>query len=129
MRRELKIKAGDIELRGWLNDTNTAGQIYAVLPLDAVVNFWGEEIYFEIPVVAELENPEEIVNAGDIAFWPPGKALCIFFGKTPGSGDNGIKPVSPVTVVGQVEGNSDLFAEFLSRLKNGESIRVSAANG
>jgi len=124
MRREINIRAGDIKARAWLNETATAAKIQAILPVTTAVNLWGEEVYFEIPVKEELESPKETVNLGDIAYWPPGKALCIFFGKTPASKGKEIRPVSPVTVVGGIEGGPTLFRQLLDRLKSGESITI-----
>jgi hypothetical protein len=67
-------------------------------------NTWGDEIYFQIPVDVGPENPQETVSLGDLAFWPPGKAFCIFYGQTPASEGDEIRPASPVNPVGKVLG-------------------------
>jgi hypothetical protein len=85
-----------------------------------VVNTWGQEIYFSIPVTVELENGKEVVNAGDIGYWPPGKAFCIFFGPTPASRGDEIRGASKVNVFGKVIGD----LEILLRVEDGEKIFV-----
>jgi hypothetical protein len=96
------IKLGQIEVAAELNETRTAGAIWEALPIEKTANLWGEEVYFAIPVKTELENGQEVVQIGDLAYWPPGAAFCLFFGKTPVSSDGGIRPASAVTVVGKI---------------------------
>jgi hypothetical protein len=104
-----------------LNDSLTATLLRASLPLEATVNTWGREIYFETPVTAKLEpDARTEVSIGDVAYWPPGKALCVFFGTTPASTGSRPRAASPVTVIGKVCGDPLDFAE----LHDGESIRV-----
>jgi hypothetical protein len=88
-----------------LNDSSTADAIYLALPFEGYVNVWGEEIYFEIPVDMKIENGKRVMEVGEVAYWPEGKALCFFFGQTPVS--KGPEPVaySPVTPVGKVVEN------------------------
>jgi len=91
------------------------------LPLEGIARRWGEEVYFEIPVEAEAENPVEVVEAGDIGYWPPGRALCIFFGPTPASrSPDEIRPASPVNPVGRILGDPRAFAA----VRDGERIHV-----
>ncbi|MCD6552274.1 cyclophilin-like fold protein [Thermotoga sp.] len=94
------------------------------VPFKSVVNTWGEEIYFSTPVVvSKMENPKEVVEIGDIGYWPPGKALCLFFGRTPISDDK-IRPASAVNVIGKiVEG-----LENLKEVKDGEKVTVRFAS-
>ena len=102
-----------------LNESQTADAVYLALPFETYVNVWGEEIYFEIPVDMKLERGKKIMEIGDVAYWPEGKALCFFFGPTPVS--TGPEPVaiSPVTPIGRVVDN-------LERLKAiGDRMRVS----
>ena len=107
-----------------LNDgSHTARAVWASLPLEARANTWGDEIYFSIPVEAEAEDPREIVELGDLGYWPPGNAFCIFFGRTPASRGNEIRPASPVNVFGRVVGDPKIF----TNVKNGEKIRVDRA--
>ena len=118
--REIKITAGELEVKAWLNETNTATKILEILPISARVNLWGDEIYFPVPLDTGLESEKEIVALGDIAYWPQGKAMCIFFGRTPVSKGEEIRPVSPVNVIGRVEGEPKL----LGKVKQGENITI-----
>jgi hypothetical protein len=95
-----------MEFKAELNDCDTAKAIEAALPIEGHGDFWGEEIYFSIRVKAPLENPQEVVAPGTIAYWPPGRALCIFWGPTPASRGDECRPASPVNVVGRI--TSDL---------------------
>ena len=92
-----------------LNDSRTAAAIWSALPIEARGQTWGDEIYFGIGVRAEAEAAKDIVALGDLAYWPPGSAFCIFFGPTPMSQGNEIRPASPVTVVGRVAGDATVF--------------------
>ena len=97
-----------------MNDTDTAGAIWDSLPISQPGNTWGDEIYFRIPVKVKPDDPEdlqEVVDFGDLAFWPPGSAFCIFFGPTPASRDDEIRPASAVAVIGQVLGDAAQFRQ------------------
>ena len=84
------------------------------LPLEAHFNTWGEEIYFSIPVEAELdESAQEEVEVGDIGYWPTGRAFCIFFGLTPTSTHEKILPASAVNVIGRVKGDATILREVM----------------
>jgi len=87
----------------------TVDAIWSKLPIESKANTWGDEIYFPIPVKVGAENQSEVVQMGDLAYWPPGEALCIFFGPTPASWDSGIRPASPVNVIGRIVDNPRLF--------------------
>jgi hypothetical protein len=125
MKKEIIITTAELEAKGWLNDTATATKVIEILPITASVNIWGEEIYFSIPVEADLENAKETVSLGDIAYWPQGKALCIFFGTTPVSKSDEIRPISAVNIIGEIEGNRELFLELLDELRQGKHITIS----
>lgn len=88
-----------------LNDTQTAGAVWDALPIQGNGSTWGEEIYFRIPVDAELENGQEVVDLGDLGYWPPGQAFCLFFGLTPASRGDEIRPASEVTIIGKMTGD------------------------
>jgi hypothetical protein len=119
------ITASAGTLTAELTDENplTAEAIYDKLPIEGKANLWGDEIYFTIPVSMEAESPKPLVEAGDIAYWPPGKAICFFFGPTPASWDKEIRPASPVNVFAHIENN----ARLLKLVHNGEKIRVEKA--
>lgn len=120
MRTEIRITAGGLETEGWLNETDTASKVAEILPITGTVNLWGDEIYFSIPVETGLENAKETVSIGDIAYWPEGKAMCIFLGKTPISRGEEVRPISAVNVIGGIEG----VKELLGRVKQGDKITV-----
>ncbi|MBN2407558.1 MAG: hypothetical protein JXJ19_07655 [Elusimicrobia bacterium] len=121
--KRIKIITGLFELEAELNGSKTADKIYKILPLSAVADIWGEEVYFPVPVYEGLENGAETVSEGDMAYWPDGNAFCIFFGRTPVSTDEEIRPVSAVTPIGRVKGS---FAG-LKKLKNGDRINLEKA--
>jgi hypothetical protein len=104
MPTEIVIVADDMRLNGYLDDSPTAQALAAALPIDGHAQLWGEEIYFPVPgVVAELDDTATVVvDVGDLAYWPTGRALCIFFGLTPTSVPGEIRPASAVNRVGRV---------------------------
>lgn len=120
MKREIKISAGQIEVKASLNETNTANKVWDALPITSSANTWGDEVYFAIPVQTELENAKELVSLGDIGYWPPGKAMCLFFGKTPISKGGEIRPASAVNIIGKIEGDP----KVLKKVKDGETITI-----
>ena len=110
----IRVTLGDLVVTATLNDSETARLIREALPLQSKAQLWGAEVYFTIPVEAGEENARADVPAGTVAYWPPGKALCLFFGQ---------KPYSPVNVVGELEGDPCVLAQ----VKEGDSIRVEQA--
>lgn len=90
-----------------------AQEIYRSLPLEGVASIWGEEVYFEIPLVTGDENPSPEAVSGDLSYWSPGSALCIFFGKT--------QPYSPVNHLGKVVQGLDIFWH----VKVGDRLKLS----
>ena len=107
--REIKITAGEIAVFAALNDTATASLIWKALPIQASANLWGDEIYFGIPVPPDEEPRQEVVDLGDLAYWPPGGAFCMFFGRTPASRGDEIRPASPVSIIGQMRGELEML--------------------
>ena len=105
MSREIAIKVGEVTLEAELNGSETATLIYDELPIESGYNTWGDEIYFAIPVSTGPEDGVETVELGDLAYWPPGKAFCIFYGKTPASQGDEIRPASAVNPIGTVHGD------------------------
>jgi len=88
-----------------LNDSETAHLVWAALPISASASIWGDEIYFRIDLSASEQDAQEVVDIGDVAFWPPGQALCLFFGPTPMSVGDEIRPASAVNVIGRIVGD------------------------
>jgi hypothetical protein len=109
MGRKIRIRAGELEIEAELNDTRTAQAIWEALPIGGHVNLWGDEIYFSIPLSLELEAGQEVVSKGDLGYWPDGNAFCIFFGLTPISQGDEIRPASAVTVFGKIVGDAAVF--------------------
>jgi|TARA_B100000929_G_scaffold290360_1_gene283697 hypothetical protein len=110
----IEVQVGELTLRGELSDTVCAQAIAESLPLDTSFNTWGEEFYFEIPVSAELDGTATSdVEVGTIGYWPPGRALAIFFGRTPMSTSDKPVPASDVNLVGTLEKADDLVG-FMS---------------
>jgi hypothetical protein len=120
---KIKITTKSAEALAELKNTKTAEAVTKALPFESTAHRWGEEIYFDIPIELELENDEEVLDVGDIAYWPPGKSMCIFFGPTPSSKGNEIRAYSAVSVFGKIMGDAKIFRA----VKEGERIRVEAA--
>jgi hypothetical protein len=122
MPRAIRIVAGDVSADAELNDSSTAAAIAAVLPIEARGSTWGDEIYFDIGLALPGESPRETVALGDLAYWPPGSAFCIFYGPTPMSRGHEIRPASAVSVVGRVLGDPRVFA----KVRSGTRVRIEA---
>jgi hypothetical protein len=121
--RRIRISAGSVSGEAVLNQSATATAIWEALPLSAAGDTWGDEIYFAIPVKAKPESPREAVELGDLAYWPPGSAFCIFFGPTPASRGGEIRPASPVNVFGRLIGGATAF----KKVRAGTVVRVERA--
>ena len=120
--RRIRITAGDCQVTATLNDSAT-GLLWSALPIEAPAGTWGDEIYFRIPVDAEEEDAREVVDMGAVGYWPPGAALCLFFGPTPASQGDEIRPASAVNVLGQIEGGPMV----LKQVSSGERVVVEEA--
>ena len=121
--REINIRAGQVTVSAALNDTDTAAAIWDALPIEASASTWGDEIYFGIPVSAAAEMGQEVVDLGDLGYWPPGSAFCMFFGPTPMSRGDEIRPASPVTVIGRMHGDPTV----LKRVPSGAPVLIERA--
>jgi hypothetical protein len=84
------------------------------LPYEAHGSVWGKEVYFKIPeeLDFELENGQDPVEVGDLGYWPTGKAFCIFYGPTPASVAERLRPVSPVAIFGKLFGDITLLSSM-----------------
>ena len=121
--RRIRITAGSVKADAVLDDSNTAQAVWDALPLSIPGDTWGDEIYFGIPVKAKPERPQETVEIGDLGYWPPGSAFCIFFGPTPMSRGGEIRPASPVNVFGKIVGDATVF----KKVRAGTQVRVERA--
>ncbi len=108
-KRRIKIDAGGVEVVAVLNHSETAELVWDALPISASASTWGDEIYFRTDLSAHEQDARKVVEMGDIAFWPPGQALCLFFGPTPMSVGDEIRPASPVNVIGQMDGDPTIL--------------------
>ncbi len=125
MARKLKLTIGEVVAEVELNETETAKRIFEAVPFESSANTWGEEVYFSTPVALELEEEfaREVVEVGDVGYWPPGRAMCLFFGPTPASRGDEIRPASPVTLIGKLLTDP----QDLRKVKDGDPIKVEKA--
>ena len=119
---EILIKIGtEIQCSAELYDTATASTIFEALPLEGTGNTWGEEIYFSIPLAITLEeDARDVLEAGELGYWPNMQAFCIFYGPTPASTGNEIRAAGPVNVFGKITGT----LAPLKQIKGGEKVVV-----
>ena len=120
MANKIMIKVDAVAVQAQLNGTSTARALVEILPVKAKVNTWGDEIYFDVPLSMEIEDGKEVVEMGDVAYWPDGPSLCLFFGRTPASRGNEIRAASPVTVMGRIVGDP----KVLKSVRSGSVITV-----
>jgi hypothetical protein len=124
MEKKIRIQTGEVKLEAELNDSKTAQLIWDTLPIEGENNLWGDEVYFSIPVKTGPEpGAREVVSKGELGYWPPGNAFCIFFGRTPASRGDEIRAASPVNIIGKVLGDP----KVLRKAKNGAKITLEKA--
>ncbi len=113
--KPIRIILGNLTLQAELNDSPIAQKIWEALPIETSFSTWGDEIYFSIPVAMELESDaQEVVQSGDLGYWPSGNAFCIFFGPTPISSEGEIRPASAVNMIGRVIDDATKLKEGMS---------------
>lgn len=123
--RIIEVRCGEVKVKAKLNDSGTASAIWEALPIRGRANRWGDEIYFEIRVDAELEpNSSELVLLGELGYWPPGRAFCLFFGPTPISSQGEIRAASRVNVFGKIIGDESV----LKKVKSGQVVEITRAD-
>ena len=121
MVNKIKITSGDVTTFAELNDSPTAQAIWDALPIKAQANTWGDEIYFGIPVKRGQEkDAREVMQVGELGYWTPGHAFCIFFGSTPASQGDEIRAASAVNIIGKVDGDARVF----KKVKDGAAIMI-----
>ena len=118
---QIKIEFENITIKADLNNSETANNIKKILPISNSVNIWGDEIYFPVDINDEEIGAKEIVELGDIGYWPPGNAFCLFFGLTPLSKGEEIRAASPINIIGKIRGEINI----LKKVKSGEKVMVS----
>ncbi len=121
--RKVKMTMGAVVLEAEVLDTPTADAIYAALPIEGSANTWGDEVYFSTPVSAEQEpEARDVMEPGDIAYWPPGSAIAIAYGPTPASHGSELRLASPSNVWARALGD----VTELRAVAPGTAIRVEA---
>jgi uncharacterized protein len=110
-RMRILIKEAGIEMTAALNDSATTAALLSALPLESPAQTWGAEVYFSVPVECDAEDPQASVASGAVGYWPPGKAVCLFFGQ---------QPVSPVNIIGALEGDPSV----LKAVRDGHIVRL-----
>ena len=110
----IRITVGDLVVTATLNASKTAALLGDALPFESKAQRWGDEVYFATPVATDEEDAQADVPSGTVAYWPCGKALCLFFGQ---------RPYSPVNVVGEIEGDPMMLA----KVGDGDAVRVEDA--
>jgi len=119
--KKVLINCGGLSFEGEILETVTGKMMSKGMPLEGNANIWGEEIYFPVPFTAELEEKAmEEVEIGTLAYWPPGKAFCIFFGPTPASTSLKPRAYSPVNIFGKIHGN----LTELRKVSPGERVKI-----
>lgn len=106
---EIEIEIlGKGKINGFLDNRNpvTSRAIYESLPLEGTSQVWQDEVYFPITLEMDYENPSSSSKQGDISYWPPGHAFCIFYGES--------QPASPVNHVGLITDNMELLQEVVA---------------
>jgi hypothetical protein len=112
MPSKIHITIGDKQVEAELNDSESGRKIAEALPIEADFSTWGDEIYFSIPVEMGLEDGKDVVELGELGYWPPGNAFCIFYGATPGSTVDMIRPASAVSPLGRVLDDPEIFKQL-----------------
>jgi hypothetical protein len=117
----IMIRIGELTLSAELNDSQSAEKLGSLLPVEFSMSRWGDEYYGDCGIEVELsEEARDIMEVGELAVWPTGKALCMFFGPTPASRGNEPRAVSPVNPVGKLNNN----AEVLKKLSRSIRVRI-----
>ena len=117
----IRFDFGTFALDAQMLDSPTAGLVAAALPTTAAAQTWGQEVYFEVPVVAAREpDARAVVVPGEIAYWPEGRCIAIGFGRTPISQGDETRLASPCNIFAKAL--SDVKA--LAKVKAGARIKV-----
>ena len=121
----IRIKVGGVDLVGTLNNSPLTEKLLGLLPFETMGETWGREVYFPVNVAVENPAPVTEVKVGDIAYWPDGPDICLFFGRTPKSTGDAPVVASPVTVIGTFQFSPEDF-DRMERRRNGILVSVEA---
>ena len=116
----ITLTVGELQLAGHLNDSPTAAALIPLLPLTIQMRRWGDEYYGSLPrklAIGQAPDAREEMAVGELAYWPPGNALCIFFGPTPASTGNEPRAASPVNPVGIISGDTTTLKKLGDRIE------------
>ena len=117
MARTLLLKSQGLEVTAELNSSPVADLLWDMLPLNISMNRWGDEYYGSCGINAGMDDTgRELMDVGEIAYWPPGDALCIFFGPTPASTNDKPRAASPVVPIGNISGDPGLFKSLAAAI-------------
>lgn len=123
MGKTIRVTVSDWSFTAELNDAPTAARIAETLPIEGVGSCWGDEIYFSIPVDCGASPGDRAdFEVGDLGYWPPGNAFCIFYGPTPASNDDAPRMASPGTPIGRIQGD----VSALKQASSGVHVRLEA---
>ena len=110
-RMRVQIEEAGVDLVVHVNDSHTAAELLRALPVTSSAQTWGAEVYFDVPVHLGPEDPRGTVESGAVGYWPPGHAVCLFFGQ---------QPVSPVDLIGTIEGDQ----QALEVVEDGQVVKL-----
>lgn len=111
--RQITITAGSVSLKAELVDNDTGNAIFDALPIKGHANVWGDEIYFGIPItLGSSDDARDEMGIGELAYWPPGHAFCIFYGRTPASIGNEPRAASAANPFGNIIGDATVFRQI-----------------
>jgi hypothetical protein len=126
MTMRIRITWQGNDLVATLNDTRNSRDLFSALPVSSTAQTWGEEVYFEVPISAELEeDARQVVPPGTVCFWVEGNSVALPFGPTPISEGDECRLVTRVNILGQVEGDPSV----LKSVSDGDTIRVEICTG
>ena len=124
MKKKIRAIFPDInrEILLELDDSRSPKTFQAILenlPVEINITKWGDELYTEGTQISAIEeNAKKEVDYLDVAYWPEGNALCLFYGPTPISKDGQILAYSPVNIVGKIISNGNEKDELLTMIKD-----------
>lgn len=118
MLTKIKLIIGDLELLAELNDSPSAKNLISLLPFEFNMSRWGDEYYGDCGITEKLSpDARDVMEKGELAIWPAGRALCIFFGPTPVSIGNEPRAISPVNPIGRLLDSYEILKKFGSSIK------------
>tara|TARA_B100000809_G_scaffold229359_1_gene242967 strand:+ start:145 stop:519 length:375 start_codon:yes stop_codon:yes gene_type:complete len=113
MSHAIRLRVGDLEFEAQLNESETAQAIYDALPIECIGSRWGDEYYSRIDVqMTEASDSRSEMAVGELAYWPPGTAFCVFFGPTPASFGDEPRAASPVNPIGHISEDCSALSEL-----------------